>query len=86
MKTDKKLVQGKNGLRNYHFEEVKKGKIINHYDPNFGHYTEVWKSFFYKKKCLYCSNEFEGKRLDATFCSQSCQKAHKRLRKNIDIS
>lgn len=81
MKTDKKLIKGKNGLRNYQFEEVKKGKTINHYNPNLGHYTEEWKNFFYTKKCLYCSKGFESRRVDATFCCQNCQKAHMRVRK-----
>lgn len=86
MKTEKKLVNGRNGLRNYQFEEVKKGKIINHYDPNFGHYTEEWKIFFYTKKCLYCNGKFEAKRIDTTFCSQGCQKAHLRLRKRMQLT
>ncbi|MCX6218304.1 hypothetical protein [Spirosoma sp.] len=81
MKTDNKLKHGKNGLRNYSFEEVMKGKVINRYDPDFGHFTEEWTNFFYIKKCLYCSKEFEAKRVDCTFCSQNCQKAHIRLRK-----
>lgn len=81
MKTEKKLVNGKNGLRNYQFEEVKKGKTINHYHPQFGHYTEEYTKFFYTKKCQYCKREFEAKRVDATFCSQNCQKAHMRVRK-----
>lgn len=82
MKTKNKLKQGRNGLRNFQFEEVKKGKVINHYNPDFGHYTEEWTNFFYIKKCLYCSKEFEARRVDTTFCCQGCQKAHMRLRKN----
>ncbi|GAB3783806.1 hypothetical protein GCM10028818_42290 [Spirosoma horti] len=85
MKTDKKLVPRKNGLLNYYFEEVKKGKTIDHYDPNLGHYKEVWKKFFYTKKCLYCDKEFEARRVDTTYCCQNCQKAHLRIRKLLDL-
>lgn len=80
MKTDNKIKQGKNGLRNFKFESVQKGKFVYHHDTHFGHYTEKLTNFFYTKKCLYCDREFEGKRVDATFCSQNCQKAHLRLR------
>lgn len=73
--------EGKNGLRNYSFERVKKGKIVYLNDPRWPEAYQVWTNFFYTKKCLYCSKEFEGKRVDAAFCCQSCQKAHIRLRK-----
>lgn len=82
MKSDSKNIhEGKNGLRNYAFESVKKDKVTNHYDNEFGHWRELQPGFFYKKKCLYCSKEFEARRVDTTFCCQGCQKAHLRIRK-----
>ncbi|AUD05556.1 hypothetical protein CWM47_29160 [Spirosoma pollinicola] len=73
--------EGKNGLRNYSFERVKKGKIVYLNDPRMPGAYQEWTNFFYTKKCLYCSKEFEAKRVDTTFCSQNCQKAHLRLRR-----
>lgn len=73
--------QGKNGLRNYTFERVRKNKTIPRYDPRFGNWTEEYRGMFYTKKCLYCSKDFEARRVDAAFCSQGCQKAHLRVRR-----
>jgi hypothetical protein len=81
MKKQANIIEGKNGLRNYGFEAVQKDKVTSHYDRDFGRWTETQRGMFYKKNCLYCSKEFEGKRVDAAFCCQSCQKAHLRLRK-----
>jgi len=32
------------------------------------------------KKCKFCSQEFQGKRSDAVYCSDKCRKANYRLR------
>ncbi|MFD1142162.1 hypothetical protein ACFQ4C_13635 [Larkinella insperata] len=82
---NEKIEQGKNGLRNYGFSSVQKNKEIDRCDYRLGIYTEVTIGMFYKKKCLYCENEFEARRVDASFCCQSCQKAHLRLRKKATI-
>lgn len=71
----------KSGLRSYQFERVRKNKTITHYDPRFGKWTEEFRGMFYTKKCIFCSVEFEARRVDTAFCSQGCQKAHLRLRK-----
>lgn len=81
MENKDKIVTGKNGLRNYHFEEVKNGKSIPHYSQQFGSWSEEFYGMFYTKECLYCSKQFEARRVDTAFCSQGCQKAHLRLRK-----
>ncbi|WP_247236090.1 hypothetical protein [Telluribacter sp. SYSU D00476] len=70
---------GKNGLRNYGFKKVQKDKIIHHYDDY--RYTENLIGLFYTKECQYCRKEYEGKRVDSTFCSPGCQKAHLRQRR-----
>ena len=82
MNNNNKVKEGKNGLRNYGFERVKKGKRVYLNDPRFPGLYQEWTNFFYTKECLYCEKEFESKRVDTSFCSQSCQKAHLRLRKN----
>ncbi|OJW75209.1 MAG: hypothetical protein BGO59_18125 [Spirosoma sp. 48-14] len=79
MKTNDKIKEGKNGLRNYQFEKVQKGKRI--YSQRWPGSYQEFTNFFYTKKCLFCDKEFEGKRVDATFCCQGCQKAHLRLRR-----
>ncbi|WP_020597121.1 hypothetical protein [Spirosoma panaciterrae] len=79
MNKNDKIVEGKNDLRNYQFEHVKKGKRI--YSQIFPGSYQEFTNFFYTKKCLYCGKEFEGKRVDATFCCQGCQKARMRLRR-----
>lgn len=80
MSKKNKIVEGKNGLRNYSFEKVQKGKRVTHYEPGIGTYYQEWTNLFYKKKCLFCEKEFEARRVDSAFCCQSCQKASLRLR------
>ena len=79
-----KIEIGKNGLRSYQFETVKKNKVISHYEPGIGRWTEHHSGMFYKKECVYCSREFEARRVDTAFCCQGCQKAHLRLRKRFN--
>ncbi len=76
----KELREGKNGLRNFAFEKVQKDKVIHHYDPRWGSSREHIIGMFYTKKCLFCKKQYEARRIDSTFCSQGCQKAHKRMR------
>lgn len=84
MKKEGKTIDGKNGLRNYQFEKVQKGKTIRYYDSDYrGYVTERFSGMYYTKMCLYCSKGFEAQRVDTSFCSQSCQKAHLRLRRKI---
>lgn len=78
MKKNDKIIEGKNGLRNYQYEKVEKGRLV--YMQSKG-YTIEYTNFFYTKKCVYCNAEFEAKRVDTAFCSQSCQKADMRVRK-----
>jgi hypothetical protein len=81
MKNNDKIIRGKNGLRNYNFEEVKNGKSKSYYDQHMGYCIEKFHGMFYTKQCLYCSKDFEARRVDTAFCCQGCQKAHLRLRK-----
>ncbi|GAB3710204.1 hypothetical protein GCM10027592_47000 [Spirosoma flavus] len=79
MKNNDKIIEGKNGLRNYNFKSVKREE--RKYNQFFQSTYQGFVSFIYAKQCLYCKKEFEGKRIDATFCCQACQKAHLRTRK-----
>jgi hypothetical protein len=77
------IIEGKNGLRNYGFEKVKKDKVTYHTDPDIGIYTQKYYGMFYTKQCLYCQKSFEARRVDTSFCCQGCQKAHLRQRNRI---
>lgn len=81
MKKNDKPEQGNNGLRNYQFDRVTKGKREYLIDPRLPGAYRKWDNFFYTKQCLYCRKEFEARRVDTAFCSQNCQKADLRLRK-----
>ena len=83
MNQNDKVEIGKNGLRSYQFETVKKDKTISHYERDIGRWTEHHAGMFYTKQCVYCSKEFEARRVDTAFRSQNCQKAHLRLREII---